>query len=176
MGIRLAGNNIMESVKRVEEIWKKYAPESPFEYSFVDENFNAKFKAEERMGQVFLIFTGLAIIIACLGLFGLATFSAEQRAKEIGVRKIMGANVTQLVLLLTKDFAKLVVIAFILSIPITWYAVENWWLQGFAYRIDFSVSIVITAGIVALAVALLTILYQALQAALGNPVDALRSE
>jgi len=176
MGIRLAGNNIMESVKRVEEIWKKYAPDSPFEYSFVDENFNAKFKAEERMGQVFLIFTGLAIIIACLGLFGLATFSAEQRAKEIGVRKIMGANVTQLVLLLTKDFAKLVVIAFILSIPITWYAVENWWLQGFAYRIDFSVSIVITAGIVALAVALLTILYQALQAALGNPVDALRSE
>lgn len=176
MGIRIAGGNVMETVKLVEQIWKKYAPESPFEYSFVDDNFNAKFKAEERMGEVFIIFTGLAVVIACLGLFGLATFSAEQRAKEISIRKVMGANVSQLVMLLTKDFAKLVVLAFIIAIPVTWYGIEKFWLQDFAYRIDFNFGIATLAGGVALAVALLTILFQAVQAAFDNPVKSLRNE
>ncbi len=176
MGIRLAGGNAIESVKLVEALWKKYAPDSPFEYSFVDENFNAKFSAEQRMGEVFIIFTGLAIIIASLGLFGLATFSTEQRAKEISIRKIMGANVSQLVILLTKDFAKLILIAFILAIPITWYAIEKWWLQDFAYRINFNVGAAILAGALALSIALLTIAVQAFQAAFSNPVNSLRNE
>ncbi|HEY3429728.1 MAG TPA: ABC transporter permease [Cyclobacteriaceae bacterium] len=176
MGIRFAGNNTLESVKLVESIWKKYAPDAPFEYSFVDENFNAKFNAEQRMGEVFIIFTVLAIIIASLGLFGLATFSTEQRSKEISIRKIMGANVAQLVMLLTRDFAKLVLVAFVLAIPITWYAIEKWWLQEFPYRIDFNVTIAILAGALALAVALLTISVQAFQAAFSNPVNSLRNE
>lgn len=176
MGIRLAGNNVMESVKLVETIWKKYAPEAPFEYSFVDDNFNAKFQAEQRMGEVFLIFTGLAIVIACLGLFGLATYSAEQRAKEISIRKVMGANISQLIFLLTFDFAKLVLIAFVLAIPITWYGIEKFWLQDFAYRIDFNVGVALLAGAVAMLVAILTILSQAVQAAFSNPVKALRNE
>ena len=176
MGIRFTNSNAIENVKLVETIWKKYAPDAPFEYSFVDENFNAKFNAEQRMGEVFIIFTMLAIIIACLGLFGLATFSTEQRSKEISIRKIMGANVSQLVLLLTKDFTKLVLIAFVLAIPITWYAVEEWWLQDFPYRIDFNVTIAILAGVLALVVALLTISVQAFQAAFSNPVNSLRND
>lgn len=176
MGIRLAGGNTMESVALIENIWKKYAPEAPFEYSFVDDNFNAKFKAEQRMGEVFLIFTGLAIVIACLGLFGLATYSAEQRAKEISIRKVMGANVSQLILLLTKDFAKLVLIAFVLAIPVTWYGIEKFWLQDFAYRIDFNIGVALLAGTGAMLVAIITILSQAMQAAFSNPVKALRNE
>ncbi|MBL7856142.1 MAG: ABC transporter permease [Cyclobacteriaceae bacterium] len=176
MGIRIAGNNVLESVTLIEKIWKKYAPESPFEYTFVDDNFKAKFDAEQRMGQVFIIFTSLAIIIACLGLFGLATFSAEQRAKEISIRKIMGANIAQVVLLLTKDFARLVFIAFVLAIPITWFSIERLWLQDFAYRIQFNVGAASLAGIIAFTIALLTILSQALQAAVSNPVKSLRNE
>jgi len=176
MGIRLKSENILESVKLLENIWKKYAPEAPFEYSFVEDNFNAKFQAEQRMGEVFIIFTGLAIAIACLGLFGLVTFSAEQRAKEISIRKVMGANVSQIVLLLTRDFTKLVLIAFIISIPVTWYAIEKFWLEDFAYRIGFKADVVVMAGMLALLVALVTIIFQAMYAALRNPVNALRNE
>jgi len=176
MGIRMAGNNPLENIKIIEQVWKKYAPESPFEYTFVDDNFNAKFKAEQRMGEVFIIFTSLAIIIACLGLFGLASFSAEQRAKEISIRKVMGATVSQVVLLLTKDFTKLVLIAFILAIPITWYSIEKMWLQDFAYRIQFNFGAAAIAGLVALTVAILTILFQAVQAAFDSPVKFLRND
>ncbi|HYC84799.1 MAG TPA: FtsX-like permease family protein, partial [Chryseosolibacter sp.] len=176
MGIRLRGENVIESVRLVETTWKKYAPEAPFEYSFVDDNFDAKFSAEKRMGEVFIIFTVLAIAIACLGLFGLVTFSAEHRAKEIGVRKVMGAKVSQIVWLLTTDFARLVLIAFVLAIPITWYSMNEFWLEGFAYRIDFSVWVAVLAGGISLMVAVITICVQAIQAAYRNPVNALRSE
>lgn len=175
-GIRFSSDDIRRNIDLVESIWKKYAPQAPFEYSFLDSNFAAKYKAEERMGQVFIIFTGLAIIIACLGLLGLATYSAEQRAKEISVRKVMGASVSQLVLLLSKDFARLVIIAFVLAIPLTLYLLQEYWLSGFAYRIDFNPWIIGGAGLLALVVALFTISFQALRAAMGNPVDALRSE
>lgn len=175
-GIRFSSENIKHNIELVESIWKKYAPQAPFEYSFLDSNFASKYKAEERMGQVFIIFTGLAIIIACLGLLGLATYSAEQRAKEISVRKVMGASVSQLVLLLSKDFARLIIIAFVLAIPLTLYLLQEYWLSGFAYRIDFNPWIIGGAGLLALVVALFTISFQALRAAMGNPVDALRSE
>ncbi|MBX2946279.1 MAG: ABC transporter permease [Cyclobacteriaceae bacterium] len=175
-GIRFASDDIQRNIKLVEEVWKKYAPQAPLEYSFLDSNFAAKYKAEERMGQVFIIFTGLAIIIACLGLLGLATYSAEQRAKEISIRKVMGATVSQVVFLLSKDFAKLIVVAFVLAIPLTWYLLERYWLEGFAYRIHFNPWIIASAGLVALVVALLTISIQAFRAAMGNPVDSLRGE
>ncbi|MBL7845128.1 MAG: ABC transporter permease [Cyclobacteriaceae bacterium] len=175
-GIRFASDDIQRNIKLVEEVWKKYAPQAPLEYSFLDSNFAAKYKAEERMGQVFIIFTGLAIIIACLGLLGLATYSAEQRAKEISIRKVMGATVSQVVFLLSKDFAKLIIVAFVLAIPLTWYLLERYWLEGFAYRIHFNPWIIATAGLVALVVALFTISIQAFRAAMGNPVDSLRGE
>jgi putative ABC transport system permease protein len=176
MAIRFASADIQKNIQLVETIWKKYSPEAPFEYSFLESNFEAKYRNEQRMGQVFIIFTGLAIIIACLGLLGLATYSAEQRAKEISIRKVMGASVEQIVTLLSKDFVKLITIAFVLAIPLTWYALEKFWLEDFAYRISFDPLIIGAAGLLALLIALLTISFQAMRAAMGNPVDALKIE
>ncbi|QOI97680.1 MAG: ABC transporter permease [Flammeovirgaceae bacterium] len=175
-GIRFASGDIRKNIELVEKLWKKYAPDAPFEYSFLDANFAAKYKAEERMGQVFLIFTVLAIIIACLGLLGLITYSAEQRAKEISIRKIMGATVSQVVFLLGVDFARLILIAFVLAIPLTWYLLEKHWLEGFAYRIQFNPWIIATAGLLALIIALAIVSTQALRAATSNPVENLRNE
>jgi putative ABC transport system permease protein len=176
MAVRLTEGSVQSQVAAIEQIWKKYAPDAPFEYSFLDENFHATYRMEQRMGLVFSIFTGLAIAIACLGLFGLATFSAEQRSKEISIRKVMGANVPQLVLLMTKDFTRLILIAFCLAIPVTWYALEKWWLESFAFRTSYSVSVAGMAGLAALAVALLTISFQSIRAAMANPASRLRSE
>lgn len=175
MAIRLSAGNTAAKVKRLEEIWKKFAPNSPFEYSFIDENFNAKFKAEQRLSKVILLFTGLAVLIACLGLFGLSTFMAEQRSKEVSIRKVMGATVPQVILLLSGSFFKLVAISFLIAVPITWYAM-NEWLEGFAYRIDFSLIVAVLAGITALVIALFTVSFQAIKVAVGNPVNWLRSE
>jgi putative ABC transport system permease protein len=175
-GIRFATTDIRKNIELVETLWKKYAPDAPFEYSFLDANFAAKYKTEERMGQVFLIFTALAIIIACLGLLGLATYAAEQRAKELSIRKAMGATVTQLVLLLSKDFAKLVLLAFVLAIPLTWYLIDRLWLENFAYRIGFDFGVMLFSGGFALVIALVTISVKAWQAAMRNPVDALKND
>jgi putative ABC transport system permease protein len=175
-GIRFTAADIQKNIELVENVWKKYAPDAPFEYSFLDTNFAAKYKAEERLGQVFIIFTTLAIIIACLGLLGLATYSAEQRAKELSIRKAMGATISQLVLLLSKDFARLVLIAFILAIPLTWYLLEKLWLESFAYRVGFDAGVMLLAGALALLIALVTISVKAWQAAISNPVDALKND
>lgn len=175
MGIRLTPGQPAEKLKVIEQVWKKFAPDAPFEYSFINQNYDAKFRAEQRMGQVFVLFTSLAIVIASLGLFGLATFTAEQRAKEIGIRKVMGASVSQVMVLLSKDFTKLVAIAFIIAIPVTWYTMTQW-LEGFAYRINFDFRIVGIAGGLAILVALLVISFQSVKAALENPVDSLKSE
>jgi putative ABC transport system permease protein len=157
------------------EIWKKFAPNSPFEYSFISQNFDAKFAAEQRLSDVILVFTTLAIFIACLGLFGLATYMAEQRSKEISIRKIMGATVSQVVMLLSRDFIKLIVISLLLAIPATWYGM-NRWLEGFAYRIDFNFSFAILAGVLALTIAMFTVSFRAIKAATSNPIDSLKSE
>jgi len=175
MAIRLSAGNTQEKIQTIEKIWKKYAPHAPFEYSFLDENFDALFRAEQRMSKIILIFTCLAVLIACLGLFGLASFTAEQRSKEISIRKVMGATVAQLMMLLSKDFTKLVVISFIIAIPVTWYGM-NQWLQGFAYHINFDAFAVLISGLLAVAIAIFTISFQSLKAAMGNPVDSLRSE
>jgi putative ABC transport system permease protein len=175
IAVRLSEGNTGDKIKLLEKIWKQFAPNSPFEYSFIDQNFDAKFHAEQRLGNVILVFTTLAIFIACLGLFGLATFTAEQRSKEISIRKILGANASQLVVLLSRDFVKLILISLVIAIPITWYGITQW-LETFAYRVPFSFALVVVAGVVALAIALVTVSFQSIKAALGNPVDALKSE
>lgn len=175
-GIRFASTDVRKSIDILEKVWKKYAPDAPFEYSFLDANFDDKYKAEQRMGQVFIIFTALAIIIACLGLLGLVTFAAEQRGKELSIRKAMGATVSQLVMLLSTDFLRLIIIAFVIAIPLTWYLLEKLWLESFAYRIGFDVRVMLLAGAVALIVALITISIKAYKAANSNPVDALKND
>ena len=175
MAIRLSKGNTQEQIELLESIWKKYAPDAPFEYSFVDENFDALFRAEQRMSQIILVFTVLAISIACLGLFGLAAYTAEQRAKEISIRKVMGASLAQLMVLMTKDFIRLVMVAFVLATPLAWYLAENW-LSGFANRIEVNYTFVIFSGIIAMLIALITVSYQSIKAAKENPVKAMRLE
>ena len=175
MAIRLSKGNTREQIELLESIWKKYAPDAPFEYSFVDENFDALFRAEQRMSQIILVFTVLAISIACLGLFGLAAYTAEQRAKEISIRKVMGASVSQVMVLMTKGFTILVLAAFVIATPVAWYFAENW-LSGFANRIQINYTFVIVSGIIAMLIALITVSYQSVKAARENPVKAMRLE
>jgi len=167
--------NVSQTLKRIEAVTKKYSPEYPFEYSFLDSDYGKEYKTESVLGKLSFGFTLVAIIICCLGLFGLATFAAEQRIKEIGVRKVLGASVPDIVVLLSKDFAGLVVIAIILAIPISWYFL-NKWLQDFAYRINISWWIFVLAGFSALLIAVLAVSFQAIKAAVSNPVKSLRTE
>ncbi|HEY0654615.1 MAG TPA: ABC transporter permease [Chryseosolibacter sp.] len=175
MAIRLAPGNTQEQIQTLEEIWKKHAADAPFEYTFLDENFDLMFRAEQRMSQIILVFTFLAISIACLGLFGLAAYTAEQRAKEISIRKVMGASIPQVFVLLSKDFTLLVMIAFALATPLAWYFANDW-LNGFANRITIDATYVLISGIISLIIALLTISYQAIRAAKENPVNSMRAE
>ena len=175
MAIRLALGNTSEQIELLEDIWKKYAPDAPFEYSFLDQNFDALFRSEQRMGQIILMFTVLAIGIACLGLFGLATYTAEQRAKEISIRKVMGASVGQVIVLLSKSFVMLVCLAFVIAAPLSWY-LANGWLSGFANRISLNAWFVLISGVMAIVIAMATISFQSFKAARENPIDAMRSE
>lgn len=162
-------------VQQVERLWKEHSTNEPFEYAFLDENFDRLFRAEQRMSQLFSIFSCLAIFIACLGLFALAAFTSEQRTKEIGVRKSMGASVFSLTVLLSKEFTRLVIIAFIPAAALAWY-ISDTWLQGFAYRIEISPIVFILSGLAAIVIAWLTVSYQSIRTAQANPVDSLRYE
>ncbi len=167
--------NISNIISAAKKEWKTLAPGMPFSYRFLDESFNEMYDAEQRVGKIALIFSVLAIAIACLGLFGLATFIAAQKTKEIGIRKVLGASVSAIVGMLSKDFVKLVAIAFIIAVPLGWYFMHQW-LQSFAYRIDISWWVFIVAGFIALLIALTTISWQAIKAAVANPVKSLRTE
>jgi putative ABC transport system permease protein len=147
----------------------------PFAYSFLDEDFRAQYESEERLGEIFTYIAFLAIFIACLGLFGLAAFTAEQRTKEIGVRKVLGATVPGIILLLSKDFLKLVAIACVIAIPLGYFVAQKW-LEDFAYHIDLGVGIFLAASGLAVLIALVTVSYQAIKAAVANPVKSLRYE
>ena len=151
------------------------APGLPFSYNFLNESFDEMYRAEQRVGKIALIFSVLAIFIACLGLFGLATFIAEQRTKEIGIRKVLGASVQGIVQMLSKDFLKLVAIAFVFAAPLAWWAMHSW-LQDFAYRINMEWWMFVAAGSGALFIALVTVSFQAIKAAISNPVKSLRTE
>ena len=170
-----SGIAITETLTVMENVIKKHNPGFPFEYEFVDDAFNARFKGEQLMGNLSKIFALLAIIISCLGLFGLSAFTAEQRRKEIGIRKVLGSSVGGIVKLLSKDFMGLVLIALLIAGPFAWWIMKGW-LEGFAYRIEINLWVFAIAGIAAICIALLTVSFQAIKAAIASPVKSLRSE
>lgn len=169
------GTPIDQAISGIGKVLKKHNPAFPFEYTFVDEAFDAKFKSEQLIGELSRIFALLAIFISCLGLFGLAAYTAEQRSKEIGVRKVLGASVAGIVKLLSKDFLKLVCIAILLAVPLAWFFMNNW-LQDYAYRIEINWMVFVIAGIVAILIALATVSFQAVKAAIANPINSLKTE
>jgi putative ABC transport system permease protein len=175
ISIKLRPGSISETLRSCEKIWRQLEPGYPFEYAFLDESFDRLYRSEQRMGQIFISFTSIAILISCLGLFGLASFTTEQRTKEIGIRKVLGASVANILLLLSREFTKWVLLANIIAWPVAYYAMWKW-LQGFAYRIDLEFWIFLLSGIMALFIALLTVVSKSLKAAITNPVNALRYE
>jgi putative ABC transport system permease protein len=175
MPIRFQSNNVQQTVAAVQNLWDVYNPGEPFIYTFLDAQLNQIYAAEQRSGTLLGFFSSLAIVIACIGLFGLAAYMAYQRTKEIGVRKVLGASVFSIIVLLSKEFAKLIGISFLLAIPISYLLMEQW-LQNFAYRTEITIGTFLLSGIMALLVALLTVSGQSIKAATTNPVNSLKSE
>jgi len=174
--IKLNGNNATtKNLAKAEAIFRKYNPEYPFEYKFVDESYAQKFDNEQRQGTLAALFAGLTIFISCLGLFGLAAYMAENRIREIGVRKVLGASITGITTLLSKDFVKLVIISFIIAAPLSYWCM-NKWLQSYEYRVSIHWWVFALACCLSVAIAILTVSYQAIRAAMANPVDSLRKE
>jgi len=167
--------NLPTLLSAMQNIYKKYDADSPFNYTFMDDAFNAQYKAEDKLASIFSIFTGITILLAGMGLFGLAAFTIEQRTKEIGVRKILGASLSSIASLLSIDFLKLVILAILIGSPVAWWAMHNW-LQNFAYRINIQWWMFASAGLLAIVIAIITVSYHALKAAVANPVTSLRSE
>ncbi|HEY2350322.1 MAG TPA: FtsX-like permease family protein [Puia sp.] len=175
LSLKVSGNNIAGTLAVVEKTWRKYLPEIPYQFTFLDENFASLYESEQRQGTLFTVFACIAIFIACLGLFGLSAFAITQRVKEIGVRRVLGAKVNTIVTLLSRDFLKLVLIASVIAFPVAWYCMSNW-LQDFAYRTSIQWWVFVLSAVLALIVALGTISYHAIKAAVANPVKSLRSE
>jgi putative ABC transport system permease protein len=173
--LKVQSGNLQQLVKQVEAAYKKVAPSMPFSYRFMDESFNKMYRAEQRMGNVGLSFALLAILIACLGLFGLVTYMAEQRTKEIGVRKVLGASVSNIIGLMSRDFLLLVLISAVIAFPVAYFMMHRW-LQDYAYRVGIGWWVFIAAGLATLVISLLTVSFQAIRAALSNPVKSLRTE
>ncbi len=175
IAVRINTKNIPSLISQIENKWNAMSPGQPFSYTFMDNDFNNIYNTEQRTGKLFITFAVFAIFIACLGLFGLVTYAAEQRTKEIGVRKVLGANVAGIVAMLSKDFAKLILIAAVIAFPISWWSM-NKWLQSFAFRINISWWVFAFAGLTTIIIALITVSFQAIKAAMANPVKSLRTE
>ncbi|MEO6455868.1 MAG: FtsX-like permease family protein, partial [Ginsengibacter sp.] len=173
--LRFNTKDIPNILAQAKNKWQAMNTGEPFTYSFMDEQFNDQYQAEQHTGKIFITFAILAVFIGCLGLFGLAAYAAEQRTKEIGIRKVLGASVNNITGLLSKDFLKLVLIAWVIAFPVSWWAMHTW-LQDFAYRVSISWWIFFIAGAVAIIIALLTVSFQAIKAAVANPVKSLRTE
>jgi len=165
----------LKSIPTVQDIYAEVLPEYPFHYEFVGDNYQLKFRAEERIGSLTTLFSAFAIIISCLGLFGLSAFVVEQRTKEIGIRKVLGASTSSLWNLLSKDFSVLVLIACLIAMPLAGYFLKSW-LEGYAYSITISWLTYLFAGMACLIITLVTVSFHSLRVSLGNPVDSLRSE
>ncbi|WP_394748157.1 ABC transporter permease [Spongiimicrobium salis] len=175
LAIKLEAGNFPEAIAQIESLWEEMAPGQLFDYYFMEESFNNTYQAEQQLGRIFVAFTILSILIACLGLFGLAAFNAERRTKEIGIHKIMGATVSQVTYKLTVDFLKLVGIAILISIPLGWYAMSKW-LEDFSYRIAIGWNVFVWASLLVIVISIVTVGYQSIKAAIVNPVKSLRTE
>jgi putative ABC transport system permease protein len=174
--VRVKAGEVNSAISAIEGKWKELVPEQSFRFSFLDQDLDAQYKSEKQSGKLFSIFSGLAIFVSCIGLFALSAYITNLRTKEIGVRKVLGASVQGVVALLSMDFARMILLSFIMAVPVAWYVMENWWLQNFAYRISISIWIFLIAGLVAFLIAWLTVSYQSIKAAMQNPVQSLRSE
>lgn len=175
MYVKTTGADAQQAIAAAQEQWHKYNPDYPFEYQFLDESYDQLYKSDQHTGRIFNYFAGVAILISCMGLFGLATFTAEQRVKEIGIRKVLGASAASIVRLFSLDFLKLVLIAILIASPIAWYLMSRW-LDNFAYRTTLSGTVFLVAGMLALLIAFLTVSYQSIRASRANPTESLRSE
>jgi putative ABC transport system permease protein len=175
LSVRIKPGDYTQALNNIQQAWKQFAPGTPFDYSFMDAEFDMLYRSDQTMGKVFSVFTALSIIVACLGLLGLAVYTAERRIKEIGIRKVLGASVQNIVTMLSADFVKLIIIASLIAFPIAWYAM-NKWLQSFAFKTNMSWWVFALASGLTLAIALITISFQSIKAALTNPVKSLRSE
>jgi putative ABC transport system permease protein len=173
--VKTTGRNAAKAIAATARLWNQYNPGFPFEYSFMDEQYDSLYKSDQRTGILFSIFTVITIVISCLGLLGLATYTAQIMTKEIGIRKVLGASVSSIVALVSRDFLKLIIISILIASPMAWWAM-NKWLQNFAYKIDINWWIFLLAGLFAIIIALVTIGFQAIKAAIANPVKSLRSE
>lgn len=173
--VRLETTDVSGTIAGLRSIWQEFIPALPFQYSFLDDEFDAMYRSEQRLGRLFNAFALLAVLVAALGLLGLAAFTAQQRTKEIGIRKVLGASISGIVVMLSGDFVRLVLVAFVIAVPLAWFAMEDW-LSAFAYRIEIGPGIFAVAGLIALTIAIATVSWQAVRAALANPVDSLRSE
>jgi putative ABC transport system permease protein len=173
--VRLSTENMGQTIAFIKETCNDLAPGSPFEYHFFDESFEALYQREQKFEKLFFFFSAFAIFIACLGLFGLASFMAEQRTKEIGIRKVLGASVASVTMLLTREFTKWVVLANVIAWPVAYFAM-NKWLQNFAYRISMEAWVFVVSGLIVLCIAVLTVSAKAIKTAVSNPADSLRYE
>jgi ABC-type antimicrobial peptide transport system permease subunit len=173
--VRIKADQEKATIDRIREYYESYNPGFPFSYSFLDEAYQKQYESETRVAVLSRYFAGLAILISCLGLFGLAAFTAQRRQKEIGIRKVVGASANNIAVMLSGDFLKLIGFALLIAFPISWILMNNW-LQTFAYRVQIGVGIFLAAGVAVLGITLLTIFYQAVKAAIANPVKSLRSE
>ncbi|HMG68318.1 MAG TPA: FtsX-like permease family protein, partial [Chitinophagaceae bacterium] len=175
ISVKVDAKDLPATIAAIKKTYDSFFPGNLFDYFFLDKRFNDQYNNDRLFGKVFGVFAGFAIFIACLGLLGLSLFATTQRTKEIGVRKVLGASVTSIIVLLSKDFIKLIIIAFVIASPIAWYVMHKW-LQDFAYRISISWWIFLTAGSLAVLIALITISFQSIKAAISNPVKSLRTE
>lgn len=173
---RVKPNEVTAALQSIELKWKMVVPDQAFKYFFLDESINNQYQTEKQAGKMFSVFSGLAIFVACIGLFALSAYITTLRTKEIGVRKVLGASVGSVLFLLSKDFTKMIALAFLLAVPVAWYVMENWWLSNFAFRIDISIGIIAFAGLTTLLIAWITVSFQSVKAAIRNPIKSLRYE
>jgi len=175
ISMKLRSEDFQSSLDRIERQWDELAPGQPFEYSFLDDRFTNMYQTESKLGDIFSVFAVLAILIACLGLFGLAAFTAEQKTKEVGIRKVLGASMSQLIYLMSREVSILIIISFVVAAVLGYIGV-NWWLQSFSYRPPVNLLVFLLAGAGAFTIAFLTMSYQSVKVARANPVNALRNE